>query len=140
MVLVIEHSIPVASANGVCLQKPIIYLEFTIGEGQVISGLEDAVLGMNPGDSKTTDVPIEKAFGPRREDLVAEVAKSKFSHWAREPEVGKRVPISQPDGTPINVTVTAVAESKVSVDANHPLAGEELTLDVELIDIVHGPH
>jgi FKBP-type peptidyl-prolyl cis-trans isomerase 2 len=115
-------------------------LEFTIGEGEVISGLEDAVLGMNPGDSKTTDVPVEKGFGPHREDLVGEVAKSKFAHWEREPTVGERVPISQPDGTPIDVTVTAVSETKVTVDANHPLAGEELILDIELIDIVQEAH
>jgi peptidylprolyl isomerase len=115
-------------------------LEFTIGEGEVIPGLEDAVLGMNPGDSKTTELPVEKGFGPRREDLIGEVAKSKFAHWEREPTVGERVPISQPDGTPADITVTEVTESKVIVDANHPLAGEALTLDIELIDIVQGAH
>ena len=115
-------------------------MEFTIGEGEVIPGLEDAVLGMHPGDSKTTELPAENGFGPRREDLIGEVAKSKFAHWEREPTVGERVPISQPDGTPTDITVTQVTESKVIVDANHPLAGEELTLDVELIDIVQGAH
>jgi len=115
-------------------------LEFTIGEGQVIPGLEEAVLGMKPGDSKSTDVPTEKAFGSHREDLVGQVSRSKFAHWAHEPEVGERVPISQPNGNPIDVTVTAVTQSRVTVDANHPLAGEELTLDLELIDIVHGAH
>ena len=115
-------------------------LEFTIGESQVISGLEDAVLGMHPGDSKTAELPTEKAFGPRREELVCEVAKSKFAHWTREPTVGERVPISQSDGTPADVTITEVTESNVTVDANHPLAGEEVTLDIELIDIVHEAH
>jgi len=115
-------------------------LEFTVGEGEVIPGLEDAVLGMHPGDSKTAALPAEKGFGPRREDLIGEVDKSKFAHWEREPTVGERVPISQPDGTPTDITVTEVTESKVIVDANHPLAGEELTLDVELIDIVQGAH
>lgn len=115
-------------------------LEFTIGEGEVISGLEEAVVGMSPGDAKTTRLPVEKGFGPHREDLVGEVAKSKFAHWKREPVVGERVPISQPNGTPIDITVTDVTESKVIVDANHPLAGEELILDVELIDVVHGSH
>src|SRR5882762_3989482 len=105
-------------------------LEFTVGEGEVIPGLEDAVLGM----------PAEKGFGPRREDLIGEVDKSKFAHWEREPTVGERVPIAQTDGTPTDITVTQVTESKVIVDANHPLAGEELTLDVELIDIVQGAH
>jgi peptidylprolyl isomerase len=115
-------------------------LEFTIGEGQVISGLEEPVLGMKPGDSKTAHVPVGKAFGPRRDDLVGEVAKSKFAHWTREPEVGERVPIHQPDGTPIDVIVTAVSKSKVTVDANHPLAGEELQLEIELLGIVDGLH
>ncbi len=115
-------------------------LEFTIGEGEVISGLEEAVVGMNPGEAKTTKLPAEKGFGPHREDLVGEVAKSKFAHWKREPAVGERVPIAQPDGTPIDITVTDVTESKVIVDANHPLAGEELILDVKLIDVIHGSH
>jgi peptidylprolyl isomerase len=114
-------------------------LQFTIGEGKVIPGFEEAVVGMNPGDSKTTELPAEKAFGPHREDMVVVVDKSEFPAPA-EPRVGQSVPIPRPDGPPVDVIVTEVTESEVTVDANHPLAGEDLTLDIELIDIVYGAH
>jgi FKBP-type peptidyl-prolyl cis-trans isomerase 2 len=65
----------------------------------VISGLEEAVLGMKPGDSKTTDVPVEKAFGPHRKDLVGEVSRSTFAHWARELEVGEACRSRSPTGS-----------------------------------------
>jgi peptidylprolyl isomerase len=115
-------------------------LQFTIGGGQVISGFEEAVVGMKPGDSKTTELPVEKAFGPYRDELVAVVPKSRFTHLDPDPTVGQRVPVPQPEGPPVDVIVTEVTESAVTVDANHPLAGEELTIDIELIDIVYGAH
>lgn len=115
-------------------------LEFTIGGGQVIEGFEEALVGMKPGDLKTTELPPEKAFGPYREDLVAVIDKSQFAKWDPEPEVGESVPISPPDGPPIDVTVTDITESEVTVDANHPLAGQDLSFDIHLIDIVHGAH
>jgi peptidylprolyl isomerase len=115
-------------------------LQFTIGGGQVIPGFEEAVVGMNPGDSKTTEVPAEGGFGPYREDMVVVVDKSQFGHLDQEPTVGDRIPVPQPGGPPIEVTVANVTESEVTVDANHPLAGEELTIDIELIDIVYGAH
>jgi peptidylprolyl isomerase len=115
-------------------------LQFTIGGGQFIPGFEEAVVGMNPGDSKTTEVPAEKAFGHYQEDMVVVLPKSQFVDWDLEPTVGERVPIPRPDGQPIDVTVTEVTESDVIVDGNHPLAGEDLTFDIELIDIVYGAH
>jgi len=115
-------------------------LRFTIGEGQLIPGFEEAVVGMKPGDSKTTELPAEMAFGPYQEDMVVVVPKSRFANLEEEPEVGERLPIPQPDGPPIEVTVTEITESTVTVDANHPLAGENLSFDLELIEIVHGPH
>jgi peptidylprolyl isomerase len=115
-------------------------LQFTIGGGQVIPGFEEAVVGMNPGDSKTTELPAEKAFGRYLEDMVVVVAKSQFAEWDLEPTVGEQMPIPQPDGSSVDVTVTEVTESEVTVDANHPLAGEDLTFDIELIDIVYGAH
>ena len=115
-------------------------LQFTIGGGQVIPGFEEAVVGMNPGDSKTTELPAEKAFGRYLEDMVVVVAKSQFADWDLEPTVGEQLPIPQPDGSSVDVTVTEVTESEVTVDANHPLAGEDLTFDIELIDIVYGAH
>ncbi|MGH7845932.1 MAG: FKBP-type peptidyl-prolyl cis-trans isomerase [Candidatus Binatia bacterium] len=114
-------------------------LQFTIGEGQVIPGFEEAVVGMNPGDSKTTELPAEKAFGPYQEDMVVVLDKSQFTGQL-EPSLGQRVQIAQPDGPPMDVTVTEVTESEVILDANHPLAGKDLTFDIKLIDIVYGAH
>ena len=112
-------------------------VQFTISKGQVIPGFEEAVVGMNPGDSKTTELPVEKAFGPYREDMATAVHKSQFAgHWHIEPRVGQRVQIPQSDGPPMNVIVTEVTESEVTLDANHPLAGKDLTFDIKLIDIV----
>ena len=111
-------------------------LRFTIGRGQLIPGFEEAVVGMKPGDSKTTEVPVEKAFGPYLEERVVEVPKNTFARWDLEPAVGERVPILQPDGSSIDVTVTEVIESKVTVDFNHPFAGQDLTIDIKLLEIV----
>jgi peptidylprolyl isomerase len=111
-------------------------LRFTIGGGQLIPGFEEAVVGMTPGDSKTTELPVEKAFGPYLEERVFEVPKNKFARWDPEPIVGERVPILQPDGSPIDVIVTEVTESKVTVDFNHPFAGQDLTIDIKLLEIV----
>jgi peptidylprolyl isomerase len=111
-------------------------LRFTIGGGQLIPGFEEAVVGMTPGDSKTTELPVEKAFGPYLEERVIEVPKNKFARWDQQPTVGERVPIPQPDGSAIDVMVTEVTESKVTVDFNHPFAGQDLTIDIKLLDIV----
>lgn len=112
-------------------------LQFTIGGGQVIPGFEEAVVGMNPGDSKTTELPVEKGFGPHRKTMVAVANKNQFTrHWHLEPRIGQRVQVPQPDGPPLNVTVVEVSESEVTLDANHPLAGEDLTFDIKLVDIV----
>ena len=111
-------------------------LRFIIGGGQLIPGFEEAVVGMKPGDSKTTELPVEKAFGHYLEERVVEVPKNKFARWDPEPTVGERVPIPQPDGSPIDVIVTEVTESKVTVDFNHPFAGQDLTIDIKLLEIV----
>ena len=111
-------------------------LRFTIGGGQLIRGFEEALVGMEPGDSKTTELPVEKAFGPYLEERVVEVPKTKFAHWDSQPVVGERVPIPQPDRSPIDVIVTEVTESKVTLDFNHPFAGQDLTIDIKLLDII----
>jgi len=111
-------------------------LRFTIGGGQLIPGFEEALVGMEPGDSKTTELPVEKAFGPYLEERVVRVPKTKFARWDPQPIVGQRVPIPQPDGSPIDVIVSEVTESKVTVDFNHPFAGQNLTIDIKLLEIV----
>ena len=96
----------------------------------------DLYVGGSKGYSKTTELPVENAFGPYLEERVIEVPKNKFARWDQQPTVGERVPIPQPDGSPIDVIVTEVTESKVTVDFNHPFAGQDLTIDIKLLDII----
>jgi len=110
-------------------------LQFTIGEGQVISGFEEAVVGMNPGESKTAKVPADKAFGPYRKEMVVVVDRNQFPKHL-EPKVGEQLQIHQADGRTIVATITDVSESSVTLDANHPLAGKDLIFDIQLIEIV----
>ena len=110
-------------------------LEFTIGKGQVIPGFEKAVEGMSLGDTKTTDITPEKAYGPRHEEMVTTVERNRFPA-DMDPKVGQRLQLRQADGKTIRVTVTDVSGSKVTLDANHPLAGKNLTFDIKLVEIV----
>lgn len=111
-------------------------LEFTIGEREVVPGFEEAVIGMSPGESKNVKIPVDKAYGPRRDDMVMVVEREKFPPDI-EPEVGQQLEIRQrEDGRTIPVTVTDVSESNVTLDANHYLAGKGLTFDIQLLEIV----
>ena len=112
---------------------------FTIGKEQMIPDFEQAFIGMRPGDSKRITIVSNKAFGPYREDLVSKISPENISPEL-EPKVGRRMEASRPDGQKIVVIVTSVTESGVTVDANHPLAGEDLTFDLELIEIAHSPN
>lgn len=110
-------------------------LEFKIGEGQIIPGFEAAVVGMEPGNSRTVTIPSEAAYGPRREELRQEVERSMLPDGlAVEP--GLQLQASGPGQRPLVVTVTEVKEASVVLDANHPLAGENLTFEIELVEVV----
>lgn len=109
-------------------------LEFTIGEGQVISGFEETVVGMEAGQSKTATVPPEKAYGERTNDRIVTIDKNTFPEEI-DPEVGQRLQVKQPDGRTIPVVVARVDEDEVTLDANHPLAGRELTFEIEVVDV-----
>ena len=110
-------------------------LEFVIGEGHVIPGVEEAVLGMNPEESKTTVIPPEKGYGQYHDDMVVEVAKSKFPEHI-QPELGLELELKQEDGSSIFVIVTNVSDDEVTLDANHPLAGKDLTFEIQLMEIL----
>ncbi|MFQ6002736.1 MAG: peptidylprolyl isomerase [Candidatus Zixiibacteriota bacterium] len=110
-------------------------LQFTIGQGQIIPGFEQAVVGMEPGESKITKVPADKAYGPRRKEMVLVVDRNQFPVDLK-PKVGQHLQSRQADGRTIRVTVTDVSESSVTLDANHPLAGKDLTFDIQLVEIV----
>ena len=109
-------------------------LQFTIGEGQLIPGFEQAVVGMSPGESKTVEIPADEAYGPYREELVMVVDRDQLPEDL-QPEVGQQLQIRQPDGQTILVKVIDVSESSVTLDANHPLAGKDLTFDIELVEV-----
>lgn len=110
-------------------------LEFTLGEGQLIPGFEDAVTGMEQGDSTTVTIPSDEAYGERRDDLELEVAKNELPDNI-EPEVGMQLQMQQQEsGQAVPVQITKVEDDKVTLDANHPLAGKDLTFDIELVDI-----
>ncbi|HNP63352.1 MAG TPA: peptidylprolyl isomerase [Woeseiaceae bacterium] len=109
-------------------------LEFALGSGQVIPGFDSAVDGMAVGDSKTVDIPPEEAYGQRHEQLIQQVPKSALPE-EMEPEAGMQLQSQSPDGQIMNLVVTEVAEETITVDGNHPLAGQTLTFDIELVAI-----
>jgi peptidylprolyl isomerase len=109
-------------------------LEFTLGAGQMIPGFEKAVFGMKVGEKKTVTIPADEAYGPYRDDLVVEISREKLPS-DMTPEVGQQLVMRQPDGTEIVVVITAVSDETVTIDANHPLAGKELTFEIELVKI-----
>ena len=109
-------------------------LEFTIGKGQLIPGFEQAVVGMNPGESKTVKLPSDKAYGPRREEMVVVMERKEFPAQIK-PTVGQQMQVRQADGQTFVVMVTDMSESTVTLDANHPLAGQNLTFAIELLEV-----
>jgi len=110
-------------------------LEFKIGTNQIIHGFQNSVIGMAVGDSKTVNVDVDEAYGPRDEKLIAVIDHERFPD-DMQPEVGQRLQLVQTDDRKIFATVTAISESGVTIDANHFLAGKDLTFDIQLIAIV----
>jgi peptidylprolyl isomerase len=109
-------------------------LEFSIGSGEVIPGFEAAVVGMTPGDAKTEVILAENAYGPHREEMVMVVDRQNIP--AEIPlDIGIQLQLQGPQGQMVPVMVTDVTEADVTLDANHPLAGETLIFDIELVSI-----
>jgi FKBP-type peptidyl-prolyl cis-trans isomerase 2 len=108
--------------------------EFIVGSGDVMPGIEKGVIGMETGDTKTIEIPPEEAFGPRREELVIEIAKSELPDHIT-PTVGQRLQMQQPDGGHIDLIIMDVNGETITFDANHPLAGHTLFFDLELVEI-----
>lgn len=108
-------------------------LRFTLGDGVVIPGFERAVLGMRRGESRTVTIPSEDAYGPRHEELYLEVGRGEFPPGV-EPRIGQRLQVAQGDRTLV-VTISGIEGDRVRMDANHPLAGLDLTFDLERVDL-----
>lgn len=109
-------------------------LEFEVGSGQVIQGFDEGVNGMTVGDRKTIEIEAADAYGQRVDGLVQSVPRQSFN-LDREPEVGMRLGLQLPDGNEIPVTITEVTDDSITIDANHPLAGEKLIFDLKLINL-----
>jgi len=111
-------------------------LEFTLGQGQLIPGFEKAVVGMDVGDSTEVEISSDAAYGESREDLVISVPKDQLPDDV-EPQVGMQLQVNQQDGQPIPVRITDVGEENLTLDANHPLAGQDLKFEIELVEIAN---
>jgi len=112
-------------------------LEFTVGSGQVITGFERAVEGMEVGEAREARIEADDAYGERRDDLVLDLPKEQVPE-DMEIAPGMRLELRQPDGQAVPVTVAEVGEQSVTLDANHPLAGQPLTFELELVEIQGG--
>ena len=110
-------------------------LEFTLGEGELIAGFEQAVLGMAAGESKTTTIPADQAYGPHHAERVIDVERHHLPSDL-QPEIGQQLQMTRPDGTTLSVMITTVTETQVTLDANHPLAGQDLIFDITLVEIL----
>ncbi len=109
-------------------------LEFQVGSGQIIPGLDKAIPGMEVGDKKTVEVPADEAYGPLDPSAKQAVPRSDIPDDIPL-EIGTQLQVQTPQGQVLQVMVAEVTEEQVTLDANHPLAGKDLTFDVELVGI-----
>ncbi len=107
-------------------------LEFEVGAGEVIKGFDEGVCGMSVGDKKQLEIEVDDAYGERIEQLAQTLARADLN-LDTEPEVGMSLVMQLPDGNQIPVAITEVTEDSVSLDANHPLAGQKLIFEVERV-------
>jgi peptidylprolyl isomerase len=109
-------------------------LEFTLGEGNMIKGFDTAVQGMEVGNNKSVVIPSEEAYGEKRDDMMVDIPIDQVPADIK-PEVGMDLSIQNQEGQPMPVKVVNVDPEKITLDANHPLAGQDLTFDINLVDI-----
>jgi peptidylprolyl isomerase len=109
-------------------------LQFTLGEGQLIPGFERAVLGMQVGEVKTFTIEAADAYGLHNATLIFTVAHGSLPA-NMNPSIGQRFQVRQQDGSVMAVSVSAITEEGVTFDANHPLAGKDLTFEIHIVEI-----
>jgi peptidylprolyl isomerase len=110
-------------------------LRVTLGSGEVIRGVDQALLGMAPGEEKIVTLPADEAYGPRRPELLQEVERAAIPPEV-DLEVGRMLEGRDAGGQRLRLTVVDVAPETVTLDANHPLAGQELKFELQLVEIV----
>ena len=110
-------------------------LAFEVSAGEVIPGFDNAVLGMNVGETKQVRLPEEEAYGPYNQEMVFDADPDQFEEGLT-PEIGQQFQTEMEDGTPLLLTVKSVEDGKVILDANHPMAGKTLNFDLEVVEIL----
>jgi peptidylprolyl isomerase len=110
-------------------------LEFTVGGGQVIKGFDEGVKGMQVGDKRTVEIEVGDAYGEKNEDMIIEFPKAQFPP-DMNPEAGMQLMMNNGQGQQFPVVIREIKEETVLLDANHPLAGQDLIFDIELVEIV----
>jgi peptidylprolyl isomerase len=110
-------------------------LEFTVGAGQMIEGFDSAVVGMQVGQTKKVTIPAAQAYGERRENLVLEVPIDQLSPDLH-PSIGDHLGMKNPNGREVDVVVTAINDTSMTVDANHALAGKDLIFEITMVEII----
>ena len=110
-------------------------LEFVIGSGQVVPGFEKGVIGMKVKDKKNIHIPFKEAYGDYREDMVIKVPRSNFPEDIK-PEVGMQLQMQQQENSQLLVLIREFDDESITLDANHPLAGQNLNFDLELVEIL----
>jgi FKBP-type peptidyl-prolyl cis-trans isomerase 2 len=109
-------------------------LEFTLGDGNMIKGFDSAVYGMQAGEEKSITIPCEEAYGEKREDMMLDIPIDHVPPHI-QPELGMELSLQNQAGQPVPVKVVHVDDQKVTLDANHPLAGQDLIFDIKLVAI-----
>ena len=110
-------------------------LKFTVGGGEVIAGFDTAVIEMSIGDKKVTVIPADEAYGEHSKDLVTDVDRERFPA-DMELEIGQQLQVGLQDGNQAVVMIVDLSDTSVTLDANHPLAGQQLTFEIELVEIL----
>ena len=110
-------------------------LEFVIGSRKLLPDFENAIIGMKEGEEKTITIEAEKAYGQHKKDLVQKIEKARLPENIK-PEAGQFLQATQKNGEVIEVLITEVGETDITIDVNHPLAGKDIIFDLKLVEIV----
>ena len=110
-------------------------VEIRVGAGDFLTGLEEALIGMGEGEEKTVSIPPDRAYGPHHSELVEKYTKEQLD-LVDEPEVGRMITMTLPNGTQLMGWIQEVSDSGIIIDFNHIFAGETLNIDVKVVNVV----
>ena len=131
----VNYTVRIDDGTVVDSTKDHVPFTFTIGLGSAIPGFEKAIMEMSAGESKTVEVSVEDAYGPYYRELIKEVERDNFPPDFKF-EAGQRLELPGEYGQPAIMTIMQVSDKTIVLDTNHPLAGKELTIDIELLEIM----